>query len=74
VRSSGGTSIQVDADRVTLRQLRLTSLPVVFESHTIGADHVGPRFARILGVETAGAVAGRAGLKFSLARRAHTRP
>lgn len=68
VRSRGGTFIQVDADRVTLRRLKLNSVPVVFESHAEGGQEVGPRFARVLDVETTGSLPGRAGLKFSFAR------
>ena len=37
VRSAGGTFVEVTADAVTLRRLKLTSLPVVFRSRTVGA-------------------------------------
>ena len=68
VRSKGGSFIQIDADRVTLRRLRLSTLPVVFESRIVGDDVVGPSFARVIDVESAGYAIGRPGIKFSFAR------
>lgn len=68
VRSPGGTFLEVDADRVVLRRLKLTSLPVVLRSRPGRSGEVGPAGLRVVDVETAGSTPGHSGLDLSFAR------
>jgi hypothetical protein len=68
IRSAGGTFVEVTADRVTLRALKLTGTPVVFPSRTTGGSELGPAGTRVVDVEATGSAPGRSGLELSFAR------
>ena len=68
VRARDVPYLEVDADGVVLRHLKLTSLPVALRSRPGKSGEVGPAGLRVVDVQTAGSVPGHSGLDLSFAR------
>lgn len=66
--TGAGGELRVDADRVTLRGLRLVRLPVHFATHSEPGAEVGPRRTRVVDVVSTGPVRGYSGLKLDFVR------